>query len=581
MRGRTVHIAAGFLLLLSVIPACKRAAEPYRIEPLERSAELTIPPYVKGTVAEYAVLAGGGDVPVQAYGVVVGLGDNGSSEVPAHLRRPIVEYLSKCGIGSHRRGTGALTPAQFLRDKDTSVVLVGGSVPHGAAVGTRFDVFVTCLPQTQTRSLEGGTLWRVDLSLAYGGISRPNMTTKIWAKAAGPIFVNPFIDPTEPTESAKLLTGRIVGGGVVTRQQPIRLQLHRPDYQMAELIQRQTHTRFDPDERLLLSKVAKGRSRSIVEITVPSDYREDHEHFLELVMHLPIRFDEGGWEGHARKMIKEMEMPVAKHDELGLVLEAMGRRVVPSIQKLYTSQIPGAAFHAARAGLRLGDTLAIDVILRFASGSDTPYQIPAILELGKHPEVLRASPPLRRLLDDPNEQVRIAAYRALLQRGDRSAVTSIEIPEQFTLDLVETRTNHIIYATQTGDPKIVLFGKGMAVARPLYFEAPDAAVTINAFRENDKLTLFRKIPVTGQISDPFEIDPSVRNLIVALATCPEPGDDGKVRSLGLTYSQVVGVLYRLAREGDIRAKFVLQQSPALQRIRTGTATVGRPDMPQQ
>jgi hypothetical protein len=492
----------------------------------------------------------------------------------------MLEYLAKHGIGSTRKGTGALTPGQFLRDKDTSVVLVGGSVPHGAPVGTRFDVFVTCLPQTQTRSLDGGSLWPIDLSLAYGGISRPNVTTKIWAKGAGPIFVNPFVDPTEPKESAKLLTGRITGGGVVTRQQPIRLQLHRPDYQMAGLIQRQIHTRFDPDERLLLSKVAKGRSRSVIEITVPPDYQEDHKHFLELVTHLPIRFDEGGWEGYSRRIIKEMEMPVARHSELAMVLESMGRQVVPSVQTLYASRIPGAAFYADPTGLRLGDTLAIGVILRFAGGAETPYQVPAVEELGKHPEILRAGGMLRRLLNDPNEEVRIAAYRALLNRGDRTAVTSVEIPEQFALDLVKTQTSHIIYATQTKDPRIVLFGKDIAVVRPVYFESPDEVVTINAFSENDKLTLFRKIPVTGLISDPFETDPSVRSLVVALGTRPEPGPDGKVRSLGLTYSQVVGVLYRLCREGDIRAKFVLQQSPALQRIRTGAAAVGRPDMPQ-
>ena len=62
-----------------------------RSEPIRRRVP---PPYVVGTVAEYASLVGGGELPVQGYGVVVGLGKNGSSEVPAHLQKSISQYLT-------------------------------------------------------------------------------------------------------------------------------------------------------------------------------------------------------------------------------------------------------------------------------------------------------------------------------------------------------------------------------------------------------------------------------------------------------------------------------------------------------
>ena len=574
-----LRLRVGLICLCTLIAGCNDQADVFTLKLKDDEPRIVIPPHVKGTIAEFAVMVGGGNVPVQAHGVVVGLGDKGSSEVPASLQRRVVEYLAKQHLGSYRMGTAALTPERVLRDKDTSVVLVGGAVPPGAPIGTKFDVYVTALPQTQTQSLEGGVLMPIDLSLAFRGMSTPNTNTQLWAKAAGPIFVNPFIDPSDREQAAKLLTGVVVGGGKVTRHQPVRLQLHRPDYQMADLIQRRVHTRFDPNEEVILSKVAKGRSRSVVEISIPEDYRDDYRHFLELVMHLLIRFGKGGWEGSARRIAEQMEMPVADHRQLALVFEAMGKQVLPILQDLYASKIRGASFYSARAGLRLEDNLAVEVVLRFARSAESAYQLPAIEELGKHPRLSRAGPVLRRLIDDPNEQVRLAAYRSLLKRGDRSAITCIDLPDQFALDVIKTRRNYTIYATQRDEARIVLFGRDMLVNRPVYFEAPDELVTINAFGDSDKLTIFRKVPVRGVISDPVKCDFRVRSLVEAMGRIPEPDENGQVTSLGLTHSQVVGVLYRMCKAGDIPARFVLQPIEAAQRIYAGAATVGRPDLP--
>ena len=483
------------------------------------------------------------------------------------------EYLAKHNLGSYRMGTMGATPDRILRDKDTSPILVGGAIPPGAPAGTRFDVFVTCLPQTQTRNLDGGHLMPIELRLAYGGVSHPTRITEIRGRATGPIFVNPFIDPSSPSESAKLRIGRIVGGGEVTSSRPARLQLRRADYATADLIQHRINERFRSGP-----KIANAMNRFVVELKIPREYRDDYQHFLELVMHLPVRFVSGTLEGDAREITALMEMPSANHAELALVCEAMGRQIVPIFQKLYTSKNPAAAFYAARTGMRLEDNLAVEVILRFAKSADSPYQVPAIEELGRHGRIIRGGLALRHLIDDPNERVRVAAYEAMVKRGDRSVVRRIDISEQFKLDLVATRRSYTIYVTQTSEPKIVLFGRDMTVARPIYFESSEELVTANAFSNSKTLTVFRKIPRRGGISEPFQIDFMVRSLVKTLGSQAERGNDGKIMGLGLTYSQVVGVLYRMCKAGDIPAKFVLQEAPGLQRIYQGAATVGRPDM---
>jgi hypothetical protein len=538
-----------------------------------------VPAHIKGTVAEYAAIVGGDSVAVQAHGLVIGLGNKGSSEVPAQIYNAMSEYLSKQKLGSFQHGTAVLTPDRILTDKDTSVVLVGGSVERGAPVGSKFDVYVSALPGTQTTSLEGGILMPIDLSLSYGGMGDPNITTHIWAKAAGPVFVNPFVDPGSPDLPAKLLSGKVIGGGTVTLRQPVRLQLRRADAQLAEMIQRRIHTRFAPGEKMLLSNVVKGRSRSIVDVTVPKAYEGDCQHFLALVTHMPIRYGAGGWEGYAREICRQMEIPGAEHDDLALILEAMGRQTLPLIKEMYGSDIPAAAYYSARTGLRLGDTTAADVVVRYASSAGSPFQIPAIEELGIQPQVLRAGPVLRRLLDDPDEHVRLAAYEVLRRRGDTGAISTVELPDQFTLDIVRTRRDYSIYATQTQDARIVLFGSEMAVRRPVYLESSDRLVTINAFADSDKLTMFRKVPTNGRMSDPVQCGFAVRDLVDALGRIPDPDADKKVHSLGLNYSQVVGVLYRMCKSGDIPARFVLQQAEGIQRIYKGGAPAGRPDMP--
>ena len=62
---------------------------------LHRPKPPKLPVYIEGTVAEYAVLSAVGNLPVQGYGVVVGLGVNGSRDVPPSIKKYLVDYLNK------------------------------------------------------------------------------------------------------------------------------------------------------------------------------------------------------------------------------------------------------------------------------------------------------------------------------------------------------------------------------------------------------------------------------------------------------------------------------------------------------
>ena len=535
---------------------------------------VAVPAHIAGTVAEYAVLLSG-ELPVRGFGVAVGLGTNGSAEVPPSLRDYFDQYLAKRNVGSYRHGTATVSPSRFLRDLDTAVVEVIGAIPPGAPKGSRFDVFVRTVPKTQTTSLEGGVVMPTSLAVSRGEMTNPDSVLNVWANSGGSLFVNPFADPGKEADTARMRYGRILGGGEVTRDRSILLQLRRSDYQRASVIQGRINARFPGLHRL--DKVAAAKNPSIIELRVPQEYRDDYVHFLQLVMHLPIRAEESAWEVRAREIAKAIEQPGANHDELALIWEAMGRQVAPFVQPLYTSKNPSAAFYAARTGIRLGDLAAAEVLVRFAESANSPQQIPAIEELGRHRNVTRGITSLRTLIDDQNDMVRLAAYDALVKLGDRGLITRISIPKQFELDIVTSSREYVIYATRTEQPRIVLFGRDMPVSKPVFFCAPDDLVTVNARGDEKQMTVFRKIQRTGRYSDPFHVDFRASSLVETMGWLPEWDDEGNIKGLGLTYGQVVGVLYRMCKEGDIPAKFVLQQQPDVRKIYEDAVAAGRPD----
>ena len=542
------------------------------------AAQPNVPVEVLGTVAEHALLISGGSLPVDGYGLVAGLGKNGSSECPPAIESYLIEDLQKKHVGSWLYGTRELTPKMILRDLDTAVVVVRADVPPGAYPGQRFDVTVTCLPQTQTRTLDGGILMPTDLRRSLGGgmpiVGAGGAAGKVMGKmVCGAVFLNPFLDPTKPADMAKCRTGRILGGGAVLESRPIYLQLYQPDHSRLRRLQDRICERF-PTRDL---EVAHGVGNQIIELKIPPAYHDDLEHFTQLVMHLPLVGNGGAVDQQAQRVAKMMEGPTQRHEDLALILEAMGRQVEPVLRGLYTSSNEYAQYYAARTGLRLGDTTAAEVVIRHATSANSRFQLAAIEELGRHKQVYRAGTALRDLLDDDNKLVRIAAYESLRRRGDPT-IETWTLDEEFILDLVPSSKEYMIYARQSGQPRIALFGKKMPVQCPMFYNSPDDLVTVNARAGDKELLMFRKVARTGQLSNQFRCNLVVADMLKLWGKIPERDLDQKVLGMGLTYGQAVSNLCRMCKEGSIPAKFVLQDSPDAQKMSEGTTSTGRPDL---
>lgn len=600
------------LVLAVVAVGCEEWENPFADSKTPQEPEILIPPEIKGTIAEYAALVSAGDTPVSGIGVVVGLGRNGSSEVPPRYRADLVKYLKgQLHIGDPDSALGVISPDEFLQDRDTALVEVLAVVPPGAPKGTKLDVVVRALPGTQTTSLQGGMLLPTEMQWQVARESSPNAQLRSLAIAAGTIFVNPFIDDSDPSQAGRFREGRILNGGRLLRDIKIRLQLFEPDYSMCNILQRSINARFPS------GNVAVGKTQAYLDLNIPPQYRYDYKRFLDLVMHIPRGRGAGAYEAIARRVAEDIQQPGANHASLAMIWEAMGRSVLPTIQKVYASAIPSASFYAARAGLRLGDEqLAGPIVVDFARRSGSQEQLDAIEELGNHPQLFEAGLVLRNLLNDDSDLVRIAAYDALLKRGDREAITRQRIGDEFFLDRVRSSKDYIIYATTRGEPKIVLFGQDMPVSNPVFFTSSNDEITVfsqksplpeedlNVLRKQlsiavdqtyrdvllarikrlkrEHLAMFRKLPGGETISETFHLDFRVADVITCMGGSPRFSDETlEIQGLGLTYSQVVGTVYQMCEEKTIPANFVLQTLPEMQRLYRQMPSMGRPNSPEE
>ena len=567
---------------------------------------IVVPTHQAGTVAQYARLVGNRLMPVRGYGVVGGLGKDGSSQIPSHLRNYLIQYLRRRDIGSRKAGLEDIPPERILRDMDTAIVEISGLIPSCAPKGRVFDVQVRAIG-SQVRSLDGGVLYEAELRLATGNVTAPNRGSKILATASGAIFVNPFIDESKVTDLVKLRDGRVIGGGKTAASRPVRLQLLRPDFSRAAVIQRAVNERF---QRPGNPRVANAKGSDAISIAIPPEWRRDHLRFLDLVMHLSLQTAGGQWEKRARQIAHAMTLPKANHDELSLVWEAMGRRAIPVISTHYTDADPFISYYSARAGMRLGDMVAApQVILRAAGRAGSPLRNEAIKELGLHPRYIQALSILRKTLDDPDDMVRVIAYESLRKIGRNAAVMTIPVGE-FYLDIVNSKRQDVIYATQSENSRIVLFGGDLAVMRPIYFSALQDLLTVNAAAGDKYVTMFRKVGTSGRISPAFKVAPTVKSLIRAMGDQAQDGQgalmvpdldfqgkpkrdsEGKIvykrariKGLGLSYGQVVAILHRLCKQGSLvsgetsrPSKFVLQKPTGLQEFLRDAADTGRPNI---
>ncbi|MCH7814885.1 MAG: flagellar basal body P-ring protein FlgI, partial [Planctomycetes bacterium] len=494
------------------------------------------------------------------YGLVVDLGDRGSSDCPRAVRDKLLKELHR-RPEFHRAGSkdNPITPTMMIEDPDTAVVLVQGEIPAGAPSGTSFDLSVSAIPGTQTTSLRSGYLYHCDLTVYRMLSAEAGIPGKVLARAEGPVFLNPFSDKPDAATRSNERSGMILGGGMVTTDRRLRLVLARPSYGTARALAAAINNRF-PGR----TKTADPISPSYIPLTLPREYYSDPLHFLGLVQHLYTTHRPGFADQRIRALTEEIVRPAALYEDIALAWEGLGRRVIPEISKLFTHHHPSVRFYAARTALRLGDDVAVEVMADLVADDRSPHRFDAITALGQADDQPRAAGPLLALLDDDDPTLRTAAYEALLECGHPAIATTRIGRGNFSLDLVPSRGENLIYAKRTGSRRIAVFGSPVRFLPPLFYRHPNGEITVNADETDAEMTVLYQDRRSDRLAPPVRLDFDVPKF-VALMGSPLPRHSEAPLGLGRDYGTIIHLLYDMAELRALNARVIMER-PSVGRL---------------
>lgn len=538
---------------------------------------------MRGTVGAESVLLGYSKVNtpghepivVRGYGLVVDLDGTGSSDIPPAIRAHMIDYMERRGVGQMSFNAGGISPEQLLDSPNTAVVIVEGIVPPAsvgrlsappvsgrkpkAIPGTIFDLRVQADPQTGTTSLEGGRLFTTDLR--PGPLMTGSRQASIIAEGKGPLFINPFFDPKgDAAISINKLSARVLNGGEVLEDIPLKLMLTNPSHTRVRLVQDAINRRF-PQEAGQRNPTAAGISDSVIDLTVPPSMRDQTEIFIELVKHTTLR------QANAESVVlSTRRMLLADTNNAPQVYWrwcAIGERSLPLIRELYDYPEELPRLVALRSGAFLRDPIAADHLRSIATEGNLGMRLEAAELLKTMPPDPRTDRTLRSMLNDDDVEVRLRAYEALADRQDPMMERRI-VASKFVLDRV--RSDHpMIYISQSSMPRIAVFGTDLEIDRPVTMGAWNNRLLVRDVEEGEhELEIYYR-PSQAQSARIIEADANAYDFLDTLSRRttvedPRPG-------LNLSYSETVGAIHALWAQGYITGDFKAEQDRLLAAIR--------------
>lgn len=593
-RARHRALALSLLAGALALGACNKNKPAPRARTVEPVVTRDVPTSLRGTIGSVARLRGVNATRASGIGFVVGLDGTGGmpiqEQVAAHLERE----MALMGIGQAGKYTGTAiegkTPRQLLNDRNTAAVIVEAALPPGADEGESFDVYVRALNAT---SLEGGTLWTTELRPGPPSAFGSRQSRKV-AEAYGPIFINPFAEPGAEGDGVTRNVGRILDGGIAVETLYIDIVLDSPSHARAHQIASAINSVF-PRGTGDRDPTARGHDESLVRVRVPRRYQGRAGDFAELLRHLTI--DQAYPDVYARRYASVMSSQPELASDMSWCLEALGERALPFVRDFYDETESTPRLAALRAGAHLGDPMAAKPLIDLATKGSASVRPEAARLLGRLDGGPVIEQTLAGLLADDDLVVRVAAYEALADRavsvnrkrllaeaargpGGATARLSLAMLDSLarsrlpdgTLQRVSRELvagkffldrapggESLIYVTQQGEPRIALFGEDDSIQGPVLVSAWSDRLLIKG-ETDGPLQVSYLNERTGRITR-GEVARTVPALIHFFARRPTPEDPRP--GCDMSYSEVVGALYEIQRQGQLAAAFSTERDRLL------------------
>jgi hypothetical protein len=149
------------------------------------------------------------------------------------------------------------------------------------------------------------------------------------------------------------------------------------------------------------------------------------------------------------------------------------------------------------------------------------------------------------------------------------------MPGKFVLDMVPGG-DPLIYITQQGRPRIVLFGDPMLI-RPLLISTWSDRLLITSDGVEDPIRLYYRNPKTQQPLQ-MTIPPLLSSVVPLFAHKTTPEDPAP--GLDLTYSETVGALHAIHQAGGTAASFATERDRLLAELTSAAQSPETKDRPE-
>lgn len=463
-----------------------------------------------------------GDISAVAYertdvigvGLVVSLNGTGGGAPPASGYRDMLE--------KELRRRGAENPMAVLNSPNCAMVLVSATLPPGARKNDTTDVEITLPEQSRCTSLRGGYLAACKL-FNFDNTARLNPSAQTPAQslkghdlvlAEGPLVVSD--KPSRTTsdgEDESLKRARIWGGGKILVDSPIMLTLN-PDQQYSR-VAAQAAERINQTFSGVKSgreALAVAKSRSLVMIGVPMQYRLNLEHYLRVVRAIPLDRAPAADSAYRKKWTEQLQDPT-KCLFAAIRLEALGEDSSTVLKNALTAPSPLSRFAAAQSLAYLRKPAAAEELARIIA--DQPrLRAPALTAMASLDESA-SHVRLAELMRSKDPEVRYGAFRALYLQDPRHAeISGQRLNESFWLHRVARDAEPMIHSLNSHRPEIVLFGGRQHLVPPFAISVGEEYTLVA--RKDDSVCTLKRFSV--QHGEPVrQCSLNVADVLAALA----------------------------------------------------------------
>lgn len=504
----------------------------------ERLEALVTAPPTPEFIRQAAAAHGLNPARIQSYGIVNNLLGTGTVEPPSIQRDQLLNQMKAKNVDD---------PNQFLDSDKTAIVLVETWIPGGARKGDPLDLIVRTSQRPnpngeQASSLRNGWLMPQPLRFTQviGGVPR---TSDVLAESAGAVIIRGNYE--SGADPQLLLEGKILGGGVVVRENKLDLRI-RPEYRHVETAKKLSRVingryyYFDGTDR---RGIATPKQDDLIDVEVPERYRNNANRLMAVIGAMGTEEDITVTNNRIEELSRQLLEPTTAQDA-ALQLEGIGQPGVPALLAAMASPNPEIRFYAAEALAYLDNEEAIAPLVEL-SRDQPAFRYQTLMALSGMKQRM-AGDGLRSLFDEPSLETRSGAFDAMSRRSDfRTFVEGRKLRDVASLYEVPSQGGPMVAVSLRRSPNIVIFGGPVAISTPDYLICgsgltivpdPTGGIQINRF-------------VTGRPDQRQVVPPTVVGLCNGIV------------NVGGNYGDIIETLRLLAEQNALAAQLAIDVLP--------------------